>query len=871
MNEPFLARLVDASRRHAWLVLLGAAVLAGLAGWAVATRLGVSTDTDTLFRASLPWRQRQIAFDRAFPQNKNLLVAVINARIPEEADATAAALATRLRADPGHFRTVSQPDASPYLRRNGLLFLDRATLSGLLDSTVDAQPFLGQLVADPSARGLLAALSLVAVGVQRGQADLAPYQAALEGFDRTLAEAAGGHPQALSWQRLLAGSLAAQAGTYRFVLVQPRLDYNALEPGGAATAVMRDDIRALEFVRGGEARVRITGAVALADEEFGTVAEGIVWGSVGSVALITLWLFLAVGSWRLIVPILLTLFLGLALTTGLAALFVGTLNLVSVAFTILFIGIAVDFSIQFCVRYREQRGQLPDLAAALEATAQQAGAQILVAAGATAAGFYAFVPTAFSGVAELGLIAGTGMLIAFACTLGFLPAALRVFAAPGGHGEIGFAGGGRIERVLGGARSWVLAGFVALGVAGLGCLPLLKFDSDPLHTKNRHTEAMQVLGDLAGDPLTNPYTIDIIEPDAATAGATAARLGNLSLVAGTLSLNSFVPSDQPAKLALIGDAAGILAATLAPRAAPAPVTAEQLRMAISAAEGQIGPALGKLPRDHPLARIAADLRMLAGAPDATLMGMNAALTRFLPEQLDLLRGALSATSVGLADVPAELARQWVLPDGRARVEVLSKPAANGSAGLHAFVRQVQAAAPNAGGAAVTIVATANTIVGAFRDAAIGALVVIALLLGLLLRRALDVALVMAPLLLSALMTVVILAVGHITLNFANIIALPLLLGVGVSFNIYFVMNWRAGMDGFLGSGTARAVIFSALTTGTAFGSLALSHHPGTASMGVLLLISLGCTLLASLVFVPTLLGAIRVQGVTRASAASRRG
>ena len=104
---------------------------------------------------------------------------------------------------------------------------------------------------------------------------------------------------------------------------------------------------------------------------------------------------------------------------------------------------------------------------------------------------------------------------------------------------------------------------------------------------------------------------------------------------------------------------------------------------------------------------------------------------------------------------------------------------------------------------------------------------------------------LAPLLLSALLTLLVAVLLPLPLNFANIIALPLLLGVGVSFNIYFVMNWRAGQDAVLASATARAIVFSALTTGTAFGSLALSAHPGTASMGELLLISLGCTLLAS--------------------------
>ena len=207
-----------------------------------------------------------------------------------------------------------------------------------------------------------------------------------------------------------------------------------------------------------------------------------------------------------------------------------------------------------------------------------------------------------------------------------------------------------------------------------------------------------------------------------------------------------------------------------------------------------------------------------------------------------------------SDIPADISRDWLLPDGRARLQVVPKPNAQAGAGLEAFTREVTQLAPNAGGSAVTIEATSATIVGAFRTAAaIGALLAVLVILTVTLRRLLDVVLVMMPLVLSALLTLFLAVLLGMPLNFANIIALPLLLGVGVSFNVYFVMNWRAGLTAPLASATARAVLFSALTTGTAFGSLALSGHPGTASMGELLLISLGCTLIASLVFVPAVL------------------
>ncbi len=851
-----LIRLVDFSRRHSLPVVFTGVLFAVFAGWMASAHLGVSTDTDLLFKDTLPWRRQAVELNRNFPQFNNLLVAVVDGRIPEEADATANDLAARLAGDKTHFLTVRRPDSNPFLDKEGLLFLQPKQLSALMDQTIDAQPFLGQLVADPSIRGLFAALSLLGMGVTHGDADLSPFLAPIEGFHQAMDAALAGKPKPLSWETLLGGGLSALAGPYRFVLVQPHQDFGSLEPGGAATKAMREAIAGLPFVQSGDAHVRITGQVALADEEFATVAQGAVEGLIGSLVLITLWLFLAVHSWRLIVPILMTLGLGLMLTVLFATVAVGTLNLVSVGFGVLFVGLAVDFAIQFSVRYREFRFETGDAAVAMTETARRAGLQILIAALATAAGFLAFVPTAFAGVAELGLIAGAGMIIAFACTLGFLPAAIALFRPRGETAEVGFAFAARIDPIVVRRRRSILITFSMLAVAALAASPLLVFDSDPLNTKNPNTEAMRTLRDLIDNPLTNPYTIDVLAPNAKAARALSATLEALPTVASVISIDSFLPADQKQKLAVIADANMILAPTLAPHGSAAPVTAEQIRMAAKSALSQIDPALAKLPKTHKLVAIADDLRRLQTAPDTVLMAADAALTRFLPGQLAHLRLALTAEPVTLASIPADFARDWVLPDGRARVQINPAPEAQTPAGLKMFVQQVTAVAPDAGGSAITIAATADTIVGAFRDAAIYAVIAIALILFGLLRRVLDVALVMAPLLLSALLTLLIVVLLPLPLNFANIIALPLLLGVGVSFNIYFVMNWRAGQTHPLGSATARAILFSALTTGTAFGSLALSAHPGTASMGKLLLISLGCTLLASLVFIPALLASL---------------
>ena len=856
MLNRLLAGLVDASRRHAVLVMLAGLLLAMLACGVAALRLGVSTDTDQMFSDTLPWRRNAIQLAKDFPQFRGLLVAVIDAKEPEQADSTAAALADALSRDQTHFQSVRRPDASPYFDKNGLLFLDIKQLTGIMDRTIDAQPFLGQLVADPTARGLFSALALMGVGVTKGGANLTPYLDSIQAFHVVLADAAAGKPRPLSWQNLLGAGLADLAGRYRFVLIQPNQDFGALQPGGAATAVVRQAISQLEYVKTGDARVRITGQVALADEEFSTVVQGAVEGLIGSVVLISLWLFLAVRTWRLILPILLTLGLGLTLTVLFAALAVGTLNLVSVGFGVMFVGIAVDFAIQFSVRYREYRRLTGDPVRGMIETGGRAGVQILCAALATAAGFLAFVPTPFSGVAELGLIAGAGMLIAFVCTLTFLPAAIALFNPHAEAAEVGFPWASPLDPWIRTHHRWLLAVFVALAGLAIAVSPRLTFDSDPLHTKNPSTEAMLTLRDLIDEPLTNPYTAEVVLPDTHTASEVAGQLKALPTVGQVRDIDSFVPEDQDKKLAIIADARAVLAPTLSAAPPVAPITPDQIRLAARVALSQIEPALAKLPKDHPLAAVAGDLRTLHDAPDDVAMAANVALTRYLPIQLDHLRAALSATKVTRADIPPDISRDWVSPDGRARLQIIPKPDIRGPEGIAAFTGEVTRIVPDAGGAAITIAATSATIVDAFQTAAVGALLAILVILSLILRRPLDVILVVAPLILSALLTLYVAVLLSLPLNFANIIALPLLLGVGVSFNVYFVMNWRVGLTSPLGSATARAVLFSALTTGTAFGSLALSQHPGTASMGELLLISLGCTLIASLVFVPSVLAAL---------------
>ena len=221
--------------------------------------------------------------------------------------------------------------------------------------------------------------------------------------------------------------------------------------------------------------------------------------------------------------------------------------------------------------------------------------------------------------------------------------------------------------------------------------------------------------------------------------------------------------------------------------------------------------------------------------------------------LDQTRALLQAGPVTPQTLPPELVADWIAKDGRARIQVLPRDSGEDNASLRHFAEAIRAIAPDATGRPISISASGDTVVEAFLQAGLYSLLAIILLLAVVLRRTRDVVLTMLPVLLSGLLTFATCAAFDLPLNFTNIIALPLLFGVGVAFNIYFVLAWRAGETGMLQSSLMRAVVFSALTTATAFGALWLSSHPGTASMGRLLMISLGWELLVTLLFRPALL------------------
>ncbi|ABE40792.1 conserved hypothetical protein [Rhodopseudomonas palustris BisB5] len=855
MLKSAVVSVVKASTRFASITVLIGVILAIASGFYTFKHFAINTDISHLISSDLDWRKRDIAFEKAFDQER-LILAVVEAPTPEFANAAAAALTEKLSSNSNNFDSVKRLGGGAFFDKHGLLFLPTEELAKVTSQFQSAVPLIEIMAGDPSIRGLTGALETGLAGVKRGQVTLEGAAAPFNTISQTVEDVLAKRNAFFSWRGLTSPEPLTDGDKRAFIEIKPILDFKELEPGRAATDAIRAAAVDLKLEQQFGARVRLTGPVAIANEEFSTVKEGAIVNGIGTVVVVLFILWMALHSSKIIFAVAANLFVGLAITTAVGLLLVDSLNLLSIAFAVLFVGLGVDFGIQYSVRYRSERFKTNDLDKALVQAAEYSAVPLSLAAMSTAAGFLSFLPTSYRGISELGEIAGAGMVVAFLSSITVLPALIKLLNPAGEKEPLGYAFLAPLDRFLEDHRIGIIAGTIGVALAGLPLLYFMHFDFNPINLRNPKVESIATFLDLRRDPNTGANAVNVMAPSEQAAKEVEARLSKLPEVSRTLSLDTFVPGDQPAKLKLIQAGAKVLQPALNPDQIDAPPTDQENAEALNGSAEALRKVAGEASGPGPDAarRLAVALSSLAGADQATRDKAQDVFVRPLKLAFDQLRSMLQAQQVTLANLPEDIVSSWKTKDGQLRVEALPKGDPNDNDTLRKFAAAVLQAEPNAIGGPVSILKSGDTIVASFIQAGLWALLSISLLLWITLRRITDVLLTLVPLLVAGAVTLEICVLIGLPLNFANIVALPLLLGVGVAFKIYYVTAWRSGRTNLLQSALTRAIFFSALTTATAFGSLWLSSHPGTASMGKLLALSLLTTLAAVLLFQPALMG-----------------
>ena len=867
-GQRIFARWAGATYRYAIWVILALLFLTAFSIGYIAVNLGVDTDTTDMLSEDVPFRANHIRYKQSFSQYEDTLLLVIDAPTQEQAHSAAKRLSVYLHENREQFPEIYYLSGELFFQQNGLLFKSIDELGRITDQLASAQPLVARIAEDPSLATFFSILTEAVEALRTGQT--LELSSVFNGVSNTIHARLAGKSNALSWQALLSGE--TQKDNYQeFIVVKPKLDYSQIFAAKESIEMIRKAAPELGFSPETGITLRITGEVALAHDEIDSAMHGAQESGLLALVLVAIVLYLALRSIGTSIAVVISLIVGLILTAAFATLAVGHLNLISIAFAVLYIGLGVDYAIHFLFRFEELKNTHDPDAKTISNAGGDVGQALLICAITTAIGFYAFIPTTYRGVAELGIISGTGMLISFVVTMTLLPALQKFSPIPTNKQTSPTSTLKPINRILdfaGRSQKLILTGTVIAVIAAVIITPQIRFDYNLLNMNNPRAESVITFQELLNHPEDSPWHIEILADDLTALKQLKERLEALPEVKTVVSLLDLVPEDQETKSQLIAE----MSMTLGPIsfATPSHDSNRSQMQPIAALEKLITKINDFLQERHDhsanasihallesLSKLKAQLLLdnhSSHKNDQLLQSLENDLLSLLPESIRRLQLALGAQPFTQEMLPEAFSSHWYSRDDFYRISVYPSENINDNDALRRFVRAVQQIAPTATGVPVISLEAGEAVVDAFIHAFSLALIGVIVTLLLMLRSIKYTLLALAPLLLATLFTGACMVLFDLPFNFANIIALPLLLGTGIDSSLHIVHRWRSqSNNNLLHSNTARAVFYSALTTLVGFGSLFFSSHQGTASMGLLLTIGLSITLVCVLVILPALL------------------
>lgn len=870
LGQRVFARWTSISYRYAIWVILALLLFTAFSVWYIANHLGVDTDTTDMLSEEVPFRANHIRYKQSFSQYEDTLLLVIDAPTQEQAHSAAKRLNTFLHENREQFPEIYYLGGEAFFEKNGLLFKSIDELGHITDHLASAQPLVARIAEDPSLHTFLTILTEAVEALQTGQK--LELNSVFNGVTQTIHAQLTGKSNALSWQALLSGE--KQKGSYQeFIVLRPKLDYSQIFAAEVPIKMIRDAAAKLGFTPEVGVQLRITGEVALANDEIYSAMHGAQESGILALVLVAIVLYIALRSTGTAIAVVISLVVGLILTAAFATLAVGHLNLISIAFAVLYIGLGVDYAIHFLFRFEELKNTSNSDLQAISNTGADMGQALLICAITTAIGFYAFIPTAYRGVAELGIISGTGMIISFLITMTLLPALQRFFPIPAQtySSSDALKPINKILNFAGHSKKLILTGTVIAVIASSLAIPHIRFDYNLLNMNNPRAESVTTFQELLKNPDDSPWRIEILAKDLTELKRLKERLEALPEVKSVVSILDLVPENQHEKGELIAE----MAMTVGPISFNTNKNPDSTQYSLEQQLATLEKLIAKLSSfitEHPNHAAVASIQALSASlsklkanllengssneEKAQLLRMlENDLLGLLPESIQRLQLALGAEPFTQETLPTSFSSHWYSSDDFYRVSVYPSENINDNDALRRFVRSVQKIAPTATGVPVISLEAGEAVVDAFIHAFSLTLIGVIVTLLLMLRSVKYTLLALAPLLLATLFTGACTVLLDLPFNFANIIALPLLLGTGIDSSLHMIHRSRnqSADNNLLHSNTARAVYYSALTTLVGFGSLFFSTHQGTASMGLLLTIGLSLTLICVLVILPTLL------------------
>ena len=844
--------------KRAIATIILASIISVFLFYYTASNISINTDASDMLSPNLPFRQNSILVSRSFPQFSDNILVVIEGPKAELVNEAADLFSIQLKKDTHSFGNVFDPPSMKFFERNGLLYLSKTELKELSDRLIRAQPFISSLWIDPTLSGLFNLLGLFLREESNKAGLMGLAKPMFDDITKVVVSQNIETTTVLSWHSLISeySNYSKDDVTTRIIVIQPETNFNSLEPGKTVINKLRLISQELKLEEKYKSRLRLTGSLPLAQEELESVVDGLGLAGMLSIALVIGFLLWGLKSVRLALATLVTLCCGLIWTAGLATLTIGTLNLISVAFAVLFIGLSVDFGIHFTLCYLRFFQNKENSISAFQKSGKKVGNALILTAISAAIGFYSFLPTDYHGLAELGFIAGSGMFIALFTNLSILPALICLMPP-----RKSLKTNKKSQQTLFLFKQYRYQIIFFSGILSVICIyiaPNVIFDFDPLNLKDPKTESVSTLLDLNKTGKISPYSITVLADNLQLADSIVKRAEKLPLIKSASSLFDLIPMEQREKLDLIDNLAFTIGSGLSQPFSGERSEKNERYSSILNLQKQIKIFNKRSPDsilsttlyefDYALSKLlkSANLNKVLDELERRLLGG-------FPNQILKLKSSLNAQEIKPENIPRALFSRYVSTDGLAKVDINPKNDLRNKDDLTAFVSAIQKIEPKASGTPVVILEAGKTVVNSFIQAVTITLILIVMLVIGLTNSFRELILILTPLFQASLFTIAASVLLNLPFNFANVIVLPLLFGLGIAGSIHLVLADRESEANVMKTSTPRAITFSALTTIGSFGSIALSNHPGTSSMGILLTIALICSLFCTLVILPALI------------------
>jgi len=882
-DTPKPSRLFAFVARRPRLILALALLFSALSVIYTMKNMEFLTGRDDLMPKNAPFQMDYQAYRREFGDQEEI-VAVVESDDAEKTTRAADALFQRLNRETGLFRDIFYPGGLPYFRKNGLLFMPLEDLQQLRHTLTMAAPVLKDLAAAPSVQTLFSSLTSQIDGYLTAgtPASLESLTFMLTTLDKGF-KAFNGTASAMSMDSFLKGggsgtpSALENAGRQQVITMRPVKNEGSFlaseMPIKAARAALAEIVKRPEF-KGVTAG--LTGVPVLEYEEMATSQRDISIATVLSLSLTVILLLFAFRGLLNVICAMTSLIVGICLSFAFATATVGHLNILSMVFAIMLIGLGIEYGIQVVLRYQEEVRTGSPGRAAIETGLKANVRSIVMAAATVALAFATFAFTDFKGIAELGIIAAGGVAICVISTFTVLPAMLILverFRKPQAGSAVPERKPADLAekpffRALFANPRTVVTMTLLLSLACLYPTLTMRFDYNLLNLQAKGLQSVEYAYKLMRSKENSGYFAVVMAQNKAEAVQLTERLEKLPSVDHVVSLPALVPDHQQAKLAELAAIRQVMAdVRLASyeenlRVMELPRVFETFRDRVAKLKTAL--ETRKAPETKPVGAFLATLdgffATLEKEKDKNALGMlrefQGSMFADLPAKLAMMKESLEASPVGEADVPAELKQRFAGKDGALLLQVAPKKEVFDRAPLQEFVTQVRSIAPHATGEPVMVYESLTILRDAYLKAFVYAFFGIAIILLVNFKSIRFAIIGTLPLAAGLLIMVGSMRLAGVSFNSANVIVLPLILGVGIDSAIYIINRYRQGSETPAQVATRSAgigVFLNALTILFSFGALMVAHHQGVFSIGAVMSLGMAASVAVFLAFLPALL------------------